>query len=77
MMGTHPHHPMAVPIARKELRQPLIAIMTPQKTRKGIISLDIQMFISITIMLLMMDVKHGIEKHVLFVDYITIHLLSA
>jgi len=27
-------------------------------------------------MLLMMDIKHGIKKHVLFVVYITIYLLS-
>ena len=34
------------------------------------------MFISIIIMFLMMSIKHGIEKHVPFVDYITIHFLS-
>jgi len=77
MMGTHPHHPMVVPIVRKELRQALIAIMTPKMVGKGITSLNIQMFISIIIMLLMMNVKHGIKKHVPFVNYITIHLLSA
>ena len=76
MMGTHPHHPMAVTIARKELRQALIAILTPETERKGIATLDIRMFISIMIMFLMMNVKHGIERHVPFVDYITIHFQS-
>jgi len=75
-MGTHHHHPMAVSIARKELSQDLIAIMTPEAIRKGITSLDIRMFISIIIMLLMMDINKGIRKHVPFLDYITIHLLS-
>ena len=73
MMGTHDHYPMAVPIAGKELRQALITIMTPEAYS----GLDIKMFISIIIMLLMMDINQGIEKHVPFVDYITIHLLSA
>jgi len=76
MMGTHPHHPMVVSIAGKDLRQALIAILTPEAARKGITTLDIQMFISIIIMLLEMNVNHGIEKHVPFVDYITIHFLS-
>ena len=75
MMGTHPHHPMEVAIAGKELRQALNAIMTLVVARKGITSFYIQMFISIVIMLLMMNVKHGIEKHVPFLDYITIHFL--
>ena len=75
-MGTHPHHPMVVSIARKGLRQALIAILTPESTRKGITSLDIRMFISIIIMFLITNVIHGIEKHVPFVDYITIHFLS-
>ena len=75
-MGTHPHRPVAVSIARKELRPALIAILTPEIAKKGITSFDIRMFISIIIMLLMMDVKQGIEKHVPFVDYITIHFLS-
>ena len=35
MMGKHPHHPMAVPIAGRELRQALIAILTPKTARKG------------------------------------------
>ena len=76
MMGIHPHHPMEVPIVGKKLRLALIAIMTPEETRKGINSLHIQMLILITIMLLMMDINQGIKKHVPFVDYITIHLLS-
>jgi len=64
MMGTHHHHPMVAPIAGKELRQALIAILTPERTRKGIATLDIRMFISIVIMFLMMNIKHGIKKHV-------------
>ena len=76
MMGTHPHHPMAVPITRKDLRQARIAILTPEMARKGITTLDIRMFISIIIMLIKMNVNHGLEKHVPFVDYITIHFLS-
>ena len=76
MMGTHPHHPRTVAITQKEPRQTLIAIITPEATRKGISSLDIQMFISIIIMLLMMSINQDIEKHVPFMDYITIHFLS-
>ena len=76
MMGTHPHHPMVVPIVGRELRQDLITIMTPEMAGKGITSLTLQIFISIIIMLLKMNVNHGIEKHVPFVDYITIHFLS-
>jgi len=76
MMGTHPHHLMVVPIAGKELRQALITILTLETTRKCINTHDIRMFISIVIMLLMVNVKHGIENHVPFVDYITIHFLS-
>jgi len=75
-MGTHHHNPMAMPIAGKELRHTLIAIMTSETERKGITNVNIRMFISTIIMLLMMNVKHGIEKHVPFVDYITIHFLS-
>ncbi len=76
MMGTHPHHAMAVPIVGRELRQALIAILTQETTRKGITSFDIRLFISVIIMTLEMKVKHGIEKHVPFVDYITIHFLT-
>ena len=67
---------MVVSIAGRELRQALIAILMPETARKGITILNIRMFISIIIMLLMINVKHGIEKHVPFVDYITIHFLS-
>ena len=66
---------MAVSIARKELRPTLITILTPETERKGITTLDIQMFISITIML-NNEHKTCIEKHVPFVDYITIHFIS-
>ena len=77
MMGTHHHHPMTVHIVEKELRQALIAIISLQITERYITSLSILEFISITIMLLIMNVKHGIEKHVLFVVYINICLLNA
>jgi len=76
MMGTHPHHPMAVSIARKEMRPALITILTPEMEMKGITSFDLRMVISIIITLLKMNVNHGIEKHVHFVDYITIHFIS-
>lgn len=76
MVGTLPHHPMAVPIVGRELRKTLITIMTPELTRKAITSFDIRMFISIIIMLLMSNLKHGIKRHVHFVDYITMHFLS-
>ena len=75
-MGTHPHHPMAVANAGKELRQALIAILTPEMERKRITTLDIRMFISIIIMFLMMGINQDMKKHVPFVDYITIHFLS-
>ena len=76
MMGTHHHHHMIVPIAGKELGQALMTIMTPEAARKGITSLDTLMFILITIMLLIMDINQGIEKHVPFVVYLTIPFLS-
>ena len=76
MMGTLPHHPMEVSVAGKELMQVLITILTLETTRKGITTFDMRIFISIMIMLLMMNVKHGIKKHVPFLDYITIHFLS-
>jgi len=76
MMGTHPHHPIEVSVARRELRQALITIITSKTTREGITTLDILMLISIIIMFLMMDINQDIEKHVPFVDYITIHFLN-
>ena len=72
MMGTHPHHPMEVSMARKELRQALIAILTLEIARKGITTLDIRMFILIIIMLLIMNEDQGIEKHALFLVYLAI-----
>ena len=77
MMGTHHHHPMTAHIAKEELRQALIAIIAPKTARKGITSLSILKFILITIMLLMMNINHGIEKHVVFVVYMTMWLLRA
>jgi len=76
MMGTHPHHLTAVTIIGRDLRQALIAILTPETTRKGITTFNMRMFISIMIMLLMMNEEHGIEKNAPFVDYITIHFIS-
>ena len=75
-MGTHPHHPMVVSIVGKERRQSLITILALETARKCITTLDIRIFILIIIMLLKMNVNHGIEKHVPVVDYITIHFLS-
>ena len=72
MMGKHPHHRMAVPIARRELRQALIAILTSEIAKEGITIFDLRMFIFIMIMLLIMNEDQGIEKHVLFVVYLTI-----
>ena len=57
---------MAVSIAGKELREALVTILTPEITRKGISTLDIQMFISIIIMFLKMNVEHGIKKKCTF-----------
>ena len=76
MMGNHPHHPMAVPIAGRELRQALIAILTSKTTKEGITTFDLQMFNLIMIMLLIMNEDQGIEKHVPFVVYLTIPFLS-
>ena len=76
MMGKHPHHPMAVSIAGRELRQALIAILTSKTTKEGIITFDLLMFILIIIMLLIMNEDQGIEKHVLFLVYLTVPFLS-
>lgn len=70
MMGTHYHHPMAVHIAEKELRQGFIAIIAPETTRRGVNNLNIPKFILITIMLIM-NINHGVKKHVTFAVYIT------
>ena len=76
MMGKHPHHPMAVSIVGRELRQALIAILTSETAREGITIFDLQMFILIMIMLLIMNEDQGIKKHVPFVVYLTIPFLS-
>ena len=67
---------MVVHIVEKELRQALIPMITPETNKKGITSLGILMFILITRMSLTMNIDHGIEKHVAFVDYITMYFLS-
>ena len=72
MMGTHPHHPMAVSIVGRELRQALIAILTLGTTKEGITIFYLGMFILIMIMLLIMNDDQGIEKHLPFVVYLTI-----
>jgi hypothetical protein len=76
MMGKHPHHPMEISIAGRELRQALIAILTLETTKEGITIFYLQMFILIMIMLLIMNEDQGIEKHVPFVVYLTIPFLS-
>ena len=68
---------MVVHIAEKELKQALITIMALETTGKGITSLSLPKFVLITSILLMMNINHGIEKHVVFVVYITMWLLSA
>jgi len=68
MMGTRPHHPTTVPIVGKALRQALIAIMTSETAREGITTFVLQMFILIMIMLIIINIKHGIKKHAPFVD---------
>jgi len=50
--------------------------MASEMKREGITNFDLRMLISIIIMLLEMNINHGIEKHVPFVDYIIIHFLS-
>ena len=75
MMRKYPHHPMAASIAGRELRQALIAMLTSETTKEGIIPFDLQMFILIMIMLLTNE-DQGIEKHVPFVAYLTIPFLS-
>ena len=71
MMGKHPHHPMAVSIAGRELRQALIAILTSETAKEGITTFDLRMFIFM-IMLLVMNKDQGIEKPVHFVVYLTV-----
>ena len=65
MIGRYLHHPMAISIIGRVLRQALIAMLTLETTKEGIISFDLRMFILIMIMLLVMNEDQGIEKHVL------------
>lgn len=67
---------MSVHSVEKELRKALITIIALRTTKKGITSLSILEFITITIMMLMINIKHGIEKHVIFVVYITMCFLT-
>ena len=76
MMGTLHHHPMTTHIVEKELRQALVTMIALEITKKDITSLNIIVFILITSMSLTMNIDHGIRKHVVFVDYITMYLLS-
>ena len=59
MMGTHHHHPMAVHITEKEMRQALIAIMALEIERRGINNVNIPKFILIA-RILIMNLNHGI-----------------
>lgn len=77
MMRIHHHQPITVCIIEIELRQALVPMIISEPKRKGITRLDILMFILITTILLIMDVDHGIEELAVFVDCITICLLSA
>ena len=74
-MGTLHHHPMITHIGEKDLRQSLATMIAPETNKKGITSLGILMFILITRKFITMNINHGIEKHVLFVDYIIMYLL--
>ena len=47
-------------------------MLTSETEKEGITIYDIRMFILIMIMLLIMNEDQGIEKHVLFVVYLTI-----
>ena len=67
---------MTMHMAEKDIRQALISMIAPETNKKGITHLVIIMFILITSMSLTMNINHGIEKHVVFVDYITMYLLS-
>ena len=67
---------MTTHITNKELRQALVTMVAPETNKKGITSLDILMFILITSMSLIININHGIRKHVVFLDYITMYLLS-
>ena len=75
-MGTLHHYPMQVHVAMKDLRQALVTMIAPEKTKKGITSIDILVFIFITSMSLTMNINHGVKKHVVFVEYITMYFLS-
>ena len=76
MMGTLHHHLMTAHIAEKKLRQALVTMIALETNKKDITSLDILMLIFITNMSLTMNIDHGIRKHVGFMDYITMSLLS-
>lgn len=68
---------MAVCISKKELRQALVPMIILETNRKDIASLGIPMLILITIVLLIMNEDHGIKELAVFMDCITMCLLSA
>jgi len=61
---------------RAEASSDVIAIMTSDTTKEGITTFNLQMFIFIMIMLLMLNQDQGIKKHLPFVVYLTIPSLS-
>ena len=67
---------MTVNIAEKELRQALVTMIAPETNKKGITSLGILIFTLITSISITMNINHGVEKHVVFLDYITMYLFS-
>lgn len=75
-MGTLHHNSMMTHMVVKELRQALVTMIAPETTKKGITSIDILVFIFITRISLTMNINHGIRKHVVFLDYIAMSLLS-
>lgn len=76
MIGTNHYPPVKVHIAKEELRQALIAKVAPKTVNRGINSLIILEFILITIILLVININHGIENYVDFLVCITMWLLS-
>ena len=67
---------MTTHMAVKEMRQALVTMIAPETNKKGITSFGILMFILITSMSLIININHGIRKHVVFLDYITMYLFS-
>lgn len=77
MMEIHHHQPMAVCIAEKDLRQSLVPMIILETNKRGITNLGILMFILIKTILLIMNKNRDIKELAVFVDCITMCLLSA